>query len=235
MASLAGRLPSPPRTSAFSGVVAANDVFEVMLADDVGNVTFEPCVVWNVMDTGFEVFFLHRSQTDQLVWEYGEVQFIEWQSVNLHLSLSEYEGTTEERQKRAFRRLGFRFLGDGKFYKISEENAVAQALPQREALVGLIDTSDEDTEVDSDEELEDCELESLDSDGNLKDLVSKDEDCELWTPAEGAFAEETHQAAARFDAHAPTNDRQLRVKDAFGNLEGRIKRAERERAWQQGR
>ena len=230
---LSARHVSPPERSAFDGVVMPNDVFEIMVSDDMGNVTFEPASVWNVLDTGFEVTFLHRCPEDQLMWQYGEVQFVEWQSVNLHLSLSRYTGNTvEEKQKRAFQRLGYRMLGDNKFYKISEEETVARALPHREACVGLMDTSDEDTELDTDEECDD--VESLDENGNLKDLIVDDEDCELWTAADGEFAEETHRAAAEFDAHVPVNDRQLRVKDALDRLEVRVRREEQERAWSQG-
>lgn len=226
----------PPHESAFNGVVMRNDVLEVMVADDAGNVTFEPCCVWNVLDAGFDVIFLYRSKKDQLVWEYSsEVQSVPWESVNLHLTLSNFEGnSTEERQKRAFRQLGFRLLGEGRFYKITEENTVSEALPLREAHIGNMDTSDEESGLDSDEDC-DCELESLDGDGNLKDLVTPDEDCELWTAADGAFAVETHRAVAAFDAHVPTTERQLRVRDAIDRLETKIRREEQERAWSRRR
>ena len=226
---------SPPRKSAFHGVVMRNDVLEVMLVDDAGNVTFEPCCVWNVLEAGFDVMFLCRSPEDQLMWEYSGLQNIPWESVNFHLSLSNFTGnTTEERQKRAFRRLGFRLLGEGKFYKIVEEETVARALPLREAYLGNMDTSDEESGLDSDEDCG-CEVESLDGDGNLKDLVAPDEDCELWTAGDGAFAEETHRAVAEFDAHVPANERQLRVRDAIDRLETRVMRAEQERAWSRRR
>ena len=204
-----------------------------MVVGDSGNAVFEPCCVRSVLDNGFEVTFLKRSPQDQLVWEYSTaLQCIPWESVNLHLSLSGFKGnSTEERQKRAFRRLGFRFLGNGKFYKITEEDTVARALPQREALIGNMDTSDEESGLDSDEDCEDCDLESLDEAGNLKDLVVPDEDCELWTAADSAFAEDTHRAAAAFDAHMPTDERQLRVRDAVGRLETRVRQEENERAW----
>ena len=93
-----------------------------------------------------------------------------------------------------------------------------------------MDTSDEESGLDSGEDC-DCELESLDGDGNLKDLVARDEDCELWSAADGAFAEETHRAVAAFDAHVPANERQLRARDNLDRLETRVRQEEQERAW----
>ena len=240
--------PSPPAETAFRGIVCRGDILEVLVEEDsTGNMSFNPAVVWSVLDDGFEVYYLVRSHpnnpqvtargSDQLVFVFEDhVERIPWQSVNAHYPLSNETGDAQQKRKTAFKKIGFRDLGTtDRFYKISEEALLetVPALRGREVEVGDVDSeSDNDTEMDSDDEGDE---EVLDADGNLADLIAPDSEIELFTRAEGtAFADDTNRAQEQFGAWAPANDAQHRAKDMIDSLETRIRREEANRAWARG-
>lgn len=238
--------PSPPGESAFNGLVVQNDVLEVMV--NLGDrVDFLPAVVWSVLDDGFEVYYLTRChpmhsqpdarEQDQLLHVFEDhLNRIPWQSVNLHVPLSQFEGDEPQRRKQAFRRLGYRDLGNNKFYKISEEQLLESvpSLRGRTVEIGVMDTdSENDTEMSEDEEGEE---ELLDSHGNLADLVANESAVELFTEATGtAFSQEMNRAQEAFSAWQPANEREAQTKDLIDSIETRIRREEANRAWAQGR
>lgn len=240
--------PSPPVESAFKGVVQQGDLFEVLVQEDGASASFQPAVVWSVLEDGFEVYYLtrchpHHAQesarcADQLVHVFEEhLNRIPWQSVNAHVPLSQFQGDSRERRKRAFKQLGYRDLGSSdRFYKMSEEALLdtVPALRSRQVEVGDVDSeSDDDTEMDSDEE---GEAERLDERGNLVDLVVPDDQVELFTRAEGTmFAADMHRAQEQFDRWVPATEAQQRTKDVIHSMEVRISREEANRAWACGR
>jgi len=251
MAALAhsGSAPSPPQQSPFHGCVQQGDLLEIMLqpTDDPNNVTFVPCAVWECTDVGFHVYYLvrchpHHSQADarsqdQLLHVFeSSLNFVPWQSVNLHVPLGEFSGTQAQMQKKAFKKLGIRDLGDGRFYKICEEQLLQStpSLMRRETEIGVLDSeSDEDSIMDSEEE---GESEELDENGFLKDLVVPDSEIELFTRAEGtAHSDTMNQAAQQFDTWIPANEAEQRAKDLIDSIDTRVRRAEAARAWGAGR
>lgn len=254
MVSLAAFLPSsppsPPLETPFKGVVQQDDLFEVLVEDDFGNMSFCPAVVWSVLDDGFEVYYLTRchpmhaqpsarSQDQMLHVLEDHFCRIPWQSVNAHVPLSQFDGTALEKRKRAFKKLGFRDLGTSNgFYKILEESLLetVPALRGRQVELGDLDSdsdSNDDTEMESDE---DGDAEVLDADGNLADLVAPESEVELFSPATGtAFAEDMNRAQQQFDAWVPTNPSQQRTKDLIQSMDVRISRQEANRAWAMGR
>lgn len=243
--------PSPPLQTPFRGAVQQDDLFEVMVEDDHGNVSFCPAVVWSVLDDGFEVYYLTRchpfhkqpdarNQDQMLHVLEDHYNIIPWQAVNAHVPLSQFSGTIAEKRKRAFKQLGFRDLGSSnRFYKISEEALLetVPALRNRQVEIGDIDSdSDNDTEMDSDDDSSDVEVEVLDCEGNLADLVAPNEEVELFTPAQGtAFAVDMNLAQQQFDAWVPSNPSQQRTKDLIDSMEIRVRREESARAWAAGR
>ena len=249
MASLAAFLPpSPPAASAFKGIVQQGDLFEVLVQDSAGSVSFCPAVVWSVLEDGFEVYYLTRChpnhvqetarRADQLLHVFEDhIERIPWQSVNAHIPLADFEGDAHEQRKRAFKQLGFRDLGtsDG-FYKLSEEAVLdtVPALRGRQVEVGDIDSdSDNDTEMDTDEEGEE---EMLDEQGNLIDLVVPDSQVELFTRAEGnCSVADMHRAQDEFDSWVPATEAQQKTKDLINSMELRLRREEANRAWARGR
>lgn len=248
--------PSPPieSESPFQGIVAQDDLFEVMVDDGTGTVSFQPAVVWSVCDSGFEVFFLTRCHPkhpqatargqDQLVFVLEDhFTYIPWEAVNAHVPLSNFEGSAPLQRKRAFKTLGFRDLGSSdRFYKVSEEALLetVPALRRREAEIGELDSdSDDDSMMEaSDDDDAVVNYESLDEDGNLKDLVAPDHEVELFTeaaPGTHAFVDDMHRAQAEFGAWAPSNPSEQRNKDFIDSLDTRIRREEANRAWARGR
>ena len=241
--------PSPPLESPFQGIVQPDDLFEVLVEDDSGsNMQFCPAQVLGCTDTGFQVYFLTRChpnhpqadarRKDQLLHVFSnQWTSIPWQSVNAHVPLSQFEGLSrQEQRKKAFKVLGYRDLGTSdSFYKISEEQLThtVSALQRRQLEIGDLDSDDSESECDSDDDL--VEYESLDEDGNLKDLVVPDDQVELFTRAENsAFADDMHRAQVQFDAWQPATPAEQRTKDWIDHLETRIQRAEANRAWQRG-
>lgn len=223
--------PSPPSASAFQGCVSSEDVVEVMCEDNEGNVTFEIAVVWGVLDNGFEVYFLTRSSEDQLKWVLQDsFTNISWQSVNYHWPLSKYEGSTEEKRKRAFKDCGFRDVGDG-FYKVSEENIVHRALPSRETDIGMYDSDSEDTALDSDEEYDDADLEVLDENGDLADFIAPENEVECFTEAKTSFGVSVNHDQIVFDSTEPKNAVQCAMKETVQRIELRARRAEADKRW----
>lgn len=237
---------SPPGESAFNGLVKRGDIFEVMVNIN-STVVFLPAVVWSVLDSGFEVYYLTRCHPthiqedardgDQLLHVFEDhLNTIPWESVNLHIPLSQYDGNEAEQRKKAFQCLGYRDLGNNKFYKISEE-ALLETVPSlrgRTVEIGLLQTDSEpDSEMDDNEEGE-CEI--LDGRGNLADLVASDDFVELFTEASGtAFSDEMNRAQHAFNAWQPQNEQEQRTKDFIDNMELRIRRDEANRAWSRGR
>ena len=223
-------------------------MFEVLVEDDFGNMSFCPAIVWSVLDNGFEVYYLTRCHPlhaepsarsqDQLLHVLEDhYSTVPWQSVNAHIPLSQFEGTPLEKRKRAFKELGFRDLGGSNgFYKISEEALLetVPALRGRQVQIGDLDSdSENDTEMDSDEEGEE---ETLDENGNLADLVAPEAEVELFSLASGTpFAEDMNLAQQQFDAWTPTNESQQRTKDLVHSLDVRLSRQEANRAWAMGR
>ena len=223
--------PSPPSTSAFQGCVVPEDVVEVMCKDDGGNITFEIAIVWGILDNGFEVYYLTRSREDQLKWVLQDhFTTIPWQAINYHWPLSNYEGTAEEKRKRAFRDCGFRDVGDG-FYRVSEENVVHRALPSRETDIGMYDSDSEDTTLDSDEECDDIDLEVLDENGNLADFIAPEHEVECFTEAETAFGVSMNHDQIVFDNAEPKNAVQCAMKETIQRIEFRARRAEANKRW----
>lgn len=251
MTSLAhpGSVPSPPRQSPFHGFVQQGDLLEIMLqpTEDPNNVTFVPCAVWDCTDTGFDVYYLVRCHPqhpqadarlqDQLLHVFeSNLNHVPWQSVNLHIPLGKFSGTQAQMQKKAFKTLGIRDLGNGRFYKICEEQLLQNtpSLMRRETEIGILDSeSDDDSIMDSDEE---GESEQLDENGFLRDLVVPDSEIELFTRAEGTEHSDTmNQAAQQFDAWIPANEAEQRAKDLIDSIDVRVSRAEAARAWGAGR
>lgn len=215
--------------------------------EDSNSIVFAPAAVWECTDSGFHVYYLTRCHpnhlqgdarsTDQLLHVFeNQLNFAPWQSVNLHVPLSKYAGTVSKRQKRAFKELGFRDLGNGTFYKISEEALVhnTPSLMHRETELGVSDSdSDEDSIMDSDEE---GESEMLNKNGDLADLVAPESEVEIFTRAEGtALSDAMNQAQDQFDAWVPSNESEHRTKDFIDSIDTRVRRAEAARAWAAGR
>lgn len=246
MAALAVAVPSPPQESAFNGIVQHGDVLEIMLAGMTP--TFAPAVVWDIADNGFHVYYLTRCHPthvqedarsdDQLlhVME-NNLNYVPWQSVNLHVPLCQFEGSPAQQKKQAFKELGWRDLGDGGYYRISEEQLVQThpSLMHRQLHIGCLDSdSDPDTEVDEDED--DVECETLDDDGNLADLVAPEGQVELFCQASGtAHADMMNRAQEEFEAWVPANEAEQRTKDMIDSIDARVRRHEAARAWGQGR
>ena len=254
----AGTPPSPPAESPFHGIVQQDDLFEVIV-DDGGTLSFQPAVVWSVCDNAFEVFFLTRCHPqhpqatargqDQLVFVLEDhFTRIPWEAVNAHVPLSDFEGSVAQQRKRAFKTLGFRDLGSSdRFYKVSEEALLetVPALRRREAEIGELDSdsdddSDDDSMMDASDDGDDdvVNYESLDENGNLKDLVAPEDEVELFTEApagSNAFVDDMHRAQAEFGAWQPSTPSEQRNKDLIDRLDGRIRRAEANRAWARGR
>lgn len=241
--------PSPPQTSAFQGCVCVDDIFEVMVQDDSGNISFTPAVVWSVCDDGFEVFYLTRchpqhadpsTRGPQIEWALeNRYHRIPWQAVNAHVPLAQFEGDKHQQRKRAMRTLGFRDLGTcDRFYKIAEERLLetVPTLRARQVHVGEFDSdSDTDSLMDTDDE---GEAEELDADGNLMDLVVPDAQVELFRrapPGTSAFVDDMHSAQTAFTAWRPSNESEQRTKDLLESLDTRICRQEANRAWERGR
>ena len=242
-------VPSPPQESPFCGFVQQGDLLEVMVqtTEDAKSVVFVPAAVWECTDSGFHVYYLTRCHpnhsqedarsTDQLLHVFeNHLNFVPWQSVNLHVPLSNYTGSVSKQQKRAFKKLGIRDLGNGTFYKISEETLVhsTPSLMHRETDLGVSDSdSDEDSIMDSDEE---GESEMLNENGDLVDLVAPESEVELFTRAEGtALSDAVNQAQDQFDAWVPSNESEQRTKDFIDSIDTRVRRAEAARAWAAGR
>ena len=104
MASLASTdVPQPPIESAFRGVVQRGDLVEVMVqrvSASAEDVSFLPAKVWDVIDGGFYVNYLERTKEDQLLHVFeSSTQYAPWESINLHVPLSQYHGTPAEQQK----------------------------------------------------------------------------------------------------------------------------------------
>lgn len=238
--------PSPPGQSPFQGVVCQDDVLEVMVQAGSGGVQFAPAVVWGITDDGFQVYYLtrcHPNHTqpdarnmDQLLHVFEDhFNTIPWQSVNLHIPLAQFEGDRIVRRKKAFQQLGYRDLGNGKFYKAGEE-ALLETVPSlrgRTVEVGeLHSDSENDTEMESDEEGEE---EELDEHGNLVDLVLPDNEIELFTEAEGTvFSDDMNAAQRQYEQWQPANESEQRAKDLLDSMEIRICRQEANRAWARG-
>lgn len=234
-------VPQPPIESAFRGVVQRGDLVEVMVQranTSVEDVCFLPAKVWDVVDGGFHVNYLARTDEDQLLHVFeSSTEYAPWESINLHIPLSQYDGTPAERQKLAFKRLGYRDLGNQCFYKISDE-ALVQSHPNlmhRQLEIGVLDSdSDADTEIDEDSS--DCEVEQLDEEGNLMDLVVPDAEVDLFTEAVGtAHADMMNRAQDEFDSWVPANASEQRTKDMIEAMDTRIRREESARAWARGR
>lgn len=242
-------VPSPPPESPFCGFVQQGDLLEVMLqtTEDPKRVDFVPAAVWECTDSGFHVYYLTRCHpnhsqedarsTDQLLHVFeNHLNFVPWQSVNLHIPLSNYDGSVSKRQKRAFKDMGIRDLGNGTFYKISEETLVhsTPSLMHRETELGVSDSdSDDDSTMDSDEE---GESETLNENGDLIDLVVSDSEVELFTRAQGTtLSNAMNQAQDDFDAWVPANESEQRAKDFIDSIDTRVRRAEAARAWAAGR
>ena len=249
MAGVSAPPPSPPIESAFRGVVQQGDLVEVMVRTDseINEVHFAPAAIWEVADGGFHVYYLTRCHpdhvqedarsTDQLLHVFEEtLNYAPWQSVNLHVPLSQFEGTDAHKRKAAFKMLGYRDLGNGGFYKITEEALVQThpSLMHRELQLGCIDSeSDTDTELDDDD---DEEEEEIDEDGNLVDLVAPESEVGLFTQASGTgYAETMNRAQEDFDAWVPANESEQRTKDMIDSIDTRVRRAEAARAWNRGR
>lgn len=239
--------PSPPLESPFQGIVQRDDLFEVLVEDDSGsNMHFCPAQVFACTDNGFQVYFLTRChpnhpqtdarRQDQLLHVFSnQWTQIPWQSVNCHVPLAQFTGTPQERRKQAFKVLGYRDLGSSdSFYKISEERLThtVPALQRRQLEIGELDS--DSSESDDDDDV--VEYESLDEEGNLKDLVVPDDQVELFTRAESGttFADDMHRAQTQFDAWNPETPAEQRAKDWIDSLETRIRRAEANRAWARG-
>ena len=254
MASVCVPVPSPPQESAFrgGGVVQQGDLVEVMIntgsaGSKTNEVYFSPATVWEVSDGGFHLYYLTRCHPehvqedarniDQLLHVFEQtLNYAPWESINLHVPLSQFEGSDAQKRKAAFKKLGFRDLGNGGLYKITEE-ALAQTHPSlmhRELQLGCIDSeSDADTEL-GDEE--DGEEEEFDEEGNLADLVVPESDVELFTRASGtSHAEMINRAQGEFEAWVPANEAEQRTKDMIDSIDARVSRAEATRAWAQGR
>ena len=238
--------PSPPGQSAFRGVVAQDDVLEVMIQTGSGTVQFVPAVVWGTTDDGFQVYYLTRCHPnhsqpdarnmDQLLHVLEDrYNTISWQSVNLHVPLAQFDGDLARRRKRAFHQLGYRDLGNGKFYKISEESLLetVPSLRGRTVEIGELHTdSENDTEMESDEEGEE---ESLDADGNLVDLIAPENQVGLFTEAAGtSFSSDMNAAQQAYEQWQPANESEQRAKDLLDSMEVRIRREEANRAWGRG-
>lgn len=245
MAALSVAVPSPPRESAFNGVVQQGDLLEVMLSGPAAS-HFEPAVVWEVADKGFHVYYLTRChpqhqqedarEADQLLHVVeNHLNYAPWESVNLHVPLSQFEGSPPQQKKLAFKALGWRDLGNGGYYRISEESLVQThpSLMHRELHIGCLDSdSDSDTELDDD----DTEYEELDEDGNLVDLVAPESEIELFTQASGSgHADMMNRAQEEFEAWVPANEAEQRTKDMIDSIDTRVRRQEAARAWEQGR
>lgn len=241
--------PSPPAESAFNGVVQQGDLLEVMLSvsSSIDGVFFEPAVVWEVDDRGFHVYYLtrchpqHRQEdareADQLLHVVENyLHYVPWESVNLHVPLSQFDGSPPQQKKLAFKTLGWRDLGDGGYYRISEESLVQThpSLMHRQLHIGCLDSdSDTDTELDDDD---DAECEELDEDGNLADLVAPEGEVELFTEASGSgHADMMNRAQREFEAWVPANEAEQRTKDLYDSIDTRIRRQEAARAWERGR
>ena len=223
--------PSPPSQSAFQGCVVAEDLVEVMCEDETGNVTFEIATVWGVLDDRFEVYFLQRSQEDQLKWVFQNTFVsIPWEAVNYHWPLSNYKGTAQEKRKRAFKECGFRDVGDG-FYKIAEENTVHRVLPSRQTDIGVYDSDSDDTTLDTDEECADSDLEKLDENGNLADFIAPEDEVECFTEADTAFGVSVNHDQIVFDNAEPKNAVQCAMKETVQRIEMRARRAEADKRW----
>ena len=242
--------PSPPIESPFQGIVQQDDLFEVLVEDDSGsNMQFCPAQVFACTDTGFQVYFLTRChpnhpQTDarhqdQLLHVFANRwTSIPWQSVNAHVPLSQFSGSRQAQRKRAFRELGYRDLGGDRFYKMSEEQLThtVPALQRRQLEIGDLDSDDSESDDDDDDD-DAVEYESLDEDGNLKDLVVPDDQVALFTRVEdgvSAFADEMHRAQSQFDAWQPATPAEQRTKDWIDGMETRLRREEANRAWGRG-
>ena len=222
---------SPPSHSAFNGCVVAEDLVEVMCKDDTGAVSFDIAIIWGILDSGFEVYFLQRSEEDQLKWVFQDhFVTIPWEAVNYHWPLSNYEGNAQEKRKRAFKDCGFRDVGDG-FYKISEENLVHRSLPTRETDIGMYDSDSDDTALDSDEECNESDLEVLDNDGNLADLIAPEGEVECFTEADTSFGASVNREQEIFDAAEPKNSVQAVMKDTVERIERRARQAEADKRW----
>lgn len=249
MAALSAAIPSPPDKSAFNGVVQQGDLLELMLSgfSSSGDVRFEPAVVWEVADSGFHVRYLtrchpqHRQEdareADQLLHVVeNHLNYASWESVNLHVPLSQFDGSPPQQKKLAFKTLGWRDLGDGGYYKISEESLIQThpSLMHRELHIGCLDSdSDMDTELDEDD---DAECEELDEDGNLADLVAPESEIELFARASGTtHADMMNRAQEEFEAWVPANEAEQRTKDMIDSIDTRVCRQEAAKAWERGR
>jgi hypothetical protein len=238
--------PSPPRESPFRGVVVQDDVLEVMVQTSTGTIQFIPAIVWGVTDDGFQVYYLTRCHPnhvqsdardmDQLLHVFeNQYNTISWQSVNLHIPLAQFDGGPIRRRKKAFKKLGYRDLGNGRLYKISEE-ALLETVPSlraRTVEVGELHTdSENDTAMDTDEEGEE---EQLDSHGNLADLIAPEDQVELFTEASGTpLSDDINTAQQAYAQWQPANESEQRAKDLIDSMEVRICREESNRAWARG-
>ena len=207
--------PSPPQTSAFQGCVCVDDIFEVMVQDDSGTISFLPAVVWSVCDDGFEVFYLTRchpqhadpsTRGPQIEWALeNQYHRIPWQAVNAHVPLAHFEGDKYQQRKRAMRTLGFRDLGTcDRFYKIAEEQLLETVPTLRARQVHVV----------------------------------PDAQVELFRrapPGTSAFVDDMHSAQTAFTAWRPSNESEQRTKDLLESLDTRICRQEANRAWERGR
>ena len=234
-------VPQPPIESAFRGIVQRGDLVEVMVQRvnaSTEDVNFYPAKVWSVIDGGFYVNYLARTDEDQLLHVFeSSVQYAPWESINLHVPLSQYEGTPAEQQKLAFKCLGYRDLGNNRFYKMSEE-ALVQSHPtlmHRQLEIGCLD-SESDTDTEIDEADSDCEVEQLDEEGNLMDLIVPDAEVDLFTEAVGtAHADMMNRAQEEFNQWVPANSSEQRTKDMIDAMDIRIRREEAARSWARGR
>jgi len=239
--------PSPPAKSAFNGVVQQGDLLEVMLSRE-STAHFEPAVVWEVADNGFHVYYLTRChpqhqqedarEADQLLHVLeNHLNYVPWESINFHVPLAQFDGARPRQKKLAFKTLGWRDLGDGGYYRISEESLVQThpSLMHRQLHIGCLDSeSDTDTELDDDDD--DAECEELDEDGNLADLVAPEGEVELFTQASGnSHADMMNRAQEEFDEWVPANEAEQRTKDMIDSIDTRVRRQEAARAWEQGR
>lgn len=246
MAALSVDVPSPPGESAFNGLVQQGDLLEIMLSGDSA-VRFETAVVWEVADKGFHVYYLTRCHpqhqqedardADQLLHVLeNHLNYVPWESVNLHVPLGQFNGNPPQQKKLAFKTLGWRDLGDGGYYRMSEESLVQThpSLMHRQLHIGCLDSdSDPDTELDSGD---DTDYEEIDKDGNLVDLVAPEGEVELFTQASGTdHADMMNRAQGEFEAWVPANEAEQRTKDMLDSIDTRVRRAEAARAWGQGR
>ena len=118
--------PSPPLESAFQGAVCTGDLFEVLGENENRVREFWYAKVVGIKEKAFEVLYLVRAQNNPLIWVFdAQWQDVPWESVNKHVPVrpkSHEPHALAKAEKRAWKELGYRDLGDGGLTRVFEEN-----------------------------------------------------------------------------------------------------------------